>query len=166
LRPRDADLDREFIAYSEKIKLTLDDLSLRLADTLKNESGLNQRINQESLQIRDDQKKFFEKEQENSASLVEMRRLFRIFYLEVNNLRFFIDKKPGSDTSGADPGNSINPEVFSDSERAKSLLLNPASDVDGSNLSDFMDEVFAIKNLLSALNKSVDRFSDTASDPS
>ena len=47
LRPQKADLDKEFSAFIEKIRLTLDDLVLRLAETFKTESVLNQRENNE-----------------------------------------------------------------------------------------------------------------------
>jgi hypothetical protein len=174
LRPRDADLDKEFTAYSEKIKLTLDDLALRLADTLKDESSLNQRIKQESAQIRDDQRKFFEKEQENSANLAEIRRLFRVLYLEVNNLRLLFDKKIVSDTGVAESRKLSSSQIVPSTEDTKSVLFDAAGEtrtpnpyksslIDEGNLLNFKDDISAIKNLLFALNKSVDRFSEPGS---
>jgi len=174
LRPRDADLDKEFTAYSEKIKLTLDDLGLRLADTLKDESSLNQRIKQESAQIRDDQRKFFEKEQENSANLAEIRRLFRVLYLEVNNLRLLFDKKIVSDTGVAESRKLSSFQIVPSTEDTKSVLFDAAGEtrtpnpyksslIDEGNLLNFKGDISAIKNLLYALNKSVDRFSEPGS---
>jgi len=174
LRPRDADLDKEFTAYSEKIKLTLDDLGLRLADTLKDESSLNQRIKQESAQIRDDQRKFFEKEQENSANLAEIRRLFRVLYLEVNNLRLLFDKKIVSDTGVAESRKLSSSQIVPSTEDTKSVLFDAAGEtrtpnpyksslIDEGNLLNFKGDISAIKNLLYALNKSVDRFSEPGS---
>jgi hypothetical protein len=99
LRPKEADLNKEFLSYIEKIRSTLDDLILRLADTLKSESVLNQRVSEESIRIKDDQKKFFDKEQEKVISTFESIRLFRIFYLEINGLRNLFEQKVIADNS-------------------------------------------------------------------
>jgi hypothetical protein len=174
LRPRDADLDKEFTAYSEKIKLTIDDLVLRLADTFKNESALSQRVNQESVQVKDDQKKFFEKEQEKSEKAAEFRRLFRIFYLEANNLKTFSDKNLVSDTGIPDPSNSSSIRILSLAGNSNSLSLNVGGGVDslnpkknfledGSTFSDFKDEISSLKSLLSSLNKYADGFAGSVS---
>ena len=174
LRPRDADLDKEFTAYSEKIKLTIDDLVLRLADTFKNESALSQRVNQESVQVKDDQKKFFEKEQEKSEKAAEFRRLFRIFYLEANNLKTFSDKNLVSDTGIPDPSNSSSIRILSFAGNSNSLSLNVGGGVDslnpkknflegGSTFSDFKDEISSLKSLLSSLNKYADGFAGSVS---
>jgi hypothetical protein len=174
LRPRDADLDKEFTAYSEKIKLTIDDLVLRLADTFKNESALSQRVNQESVQVKDDQKKFFEKEQEKSEKAAEFRRLFRIFYLEANNLKTFSDKNLVSDTGIPDPSNSSSIRILSLAGNSNSLSLNVGGRVDslnpkknfledGSTFSDFKDEISSLKSLLSSLNKYADGFAGSVS---
>ena len=174
LRPRDADLDKEFTAYSEKIKLTIDDLVLRLADTFKNESALSQRVNQESVQVKDDQKKFFEKEQEKSEKAAEFRRLFRIFYLEANNLKTFPDKNLVSDTGIPDPSNSSSIRILSLAGNSNSLSLNVGGGVDslnpkknfledGSTFSDFKDEISSLKSLLSSLNKYADGFAGSVS---
>lgn len=174
LRPRDADLDKEFTNYSEKIKLTIDDLVLRLADTFKNESALNQRINQESVLVKDDQKKFFEKEQEKSENASEFRRLFRIFYLEANNLKNFSDRNLVSDMGIPDPGNSSSIRLLSLAGDNNSLSLNVEGDSDsssqiknfleeGSTFSDFKDEILSLKSLLTSLNKSADGFAGSVS---
>jgi hypothetical protein len=174
LRPRDADLDKEFTTYSEKIKLTIDDLVLRLADTFKNESALSQRVNQESVQVKDDQKKFFEKEQEKSEKAAEFRRLFRIFYLEANNLKTFSDKNLVSDTGIPDPSNSSSIRILSLAGNSNSLSLNVGGGVDslnpkknfledGSTFSDFKDEISSLKSLLSSLNKYADGFAGSIS---
>ena len=174
LRPRDADLDKEFTNYSEKIKLTIDDLVLRLADTFKNESALNQRINQESVLVKDDQKKFFEKEQDKSASAAEFRRLFRIFYLEANNLKNFSDRNLVSDTGIPDPGNSSSIRLLSLAGNNNSFSLNVEGDADsssqiknfledGSTFSDFKDEILSLKSLLTSLNKTADGFAGSVS---
>jgi hypothetical protein len=174
LRPRDADLDKEFTAYSEKIKLTIDDLVLRLADTFKNESALSQRVNQESVQVKDDQKKFFEKEQEKSEKAAEFRRLFRIFYLEANKLKTFSDKNLVSDTGIPDPSNSSSIRILSLAGNSNSLSLNVWGGVDslnpkknfledGSTFSDFKDEISSLKSLLSSLNKYADGFAGSVS---
>ena len=174
LRPRDADLDKEFTAYSEKIKLTIDDLVLRLADTFKNESALSQRVNQESVLVKDDQKKFFEKEQEKSEKAAEFRRLFRIFYLEANNLKTFSDKNLVSDTGIPDPSNSSSIRILSLAGNSNSLSLNVGGGVDslnpkknfledGSTFSDFKDEISSLKSLLSSLNKYADGFAGSVS---
>jgi hypothetical protein len=174
LRPRDADLDKEFTAYSEKIKLTIDDLVLRLADAFKNESALSQRVNQESVQVKDDQKKFFEKEQEKSEKAAEFRRLFRIFYLEANNLKTFSDKNLVSDTGIPDPSNSSSIRILSLAGNSNSLSLNVGGGVDslnpkknfledGSTFSDFKDEISSLKSLLSSLNKYADGFAGSVS---
>jgi hypothetical protein len=174
LRPRDADLDKEFTAYSEKIKLTIDDLVLRLADTFKNESALSQRVNQESVQVKDDQKKFFEKEQEKSEKAAEFRRLFRIFYLEANNLKTFSDKNLVSDAGIPDPSNSSSIRILSLAGNSNSLSLNVGGGVDslnpkknfledGSTFSDFKDEISSLKSLLSSLNKYADGFAGSVS---
>ena len=174
LRPRDADLDKEFTAYAEKIKLTIDDLVLRLADTFKNESALSQRVNQESFQVKDEQKKFFEKEQDKSASAAEFRRLFRIFYLEANNLKNFSDRNLVSDTGISDPSNSSIIRILSLAGDDNSLTLNIGGDADpsnpkknlledGSTFSDFKDEISSLKSLLTSLNKSADGFAGSVS---
>ena len=174
LRPRDADLDKEFTAYAEKIKLTIDDLVLRLADTFKNESALSQRVNQESFQVKDEQKKFFEKEQDKSASAAEFRRLFRIFYLEANNLKNFSDRNLVSDTGISDPSNSSSIRILSLAGDDNSLTLNIGGDADSSNpkknfledgstFSDFKDEISSLKSLLTSLNKSADGFAGSVS---
>ena len=174
LRPRDADLDKEFTAYAEKIKLTIDDLVLRLADTFKNESALSQRVNQESFQVKDEQKKFFEKEQDKSASAAEFRRLFRIFYLEANNLKNFSDRNLVSDTGISDPSNSSIIRILSLAGDDNSLTLNIGGDADSSNpkknfledgsiFSDFKDEISSLKSLLTSLNKSADGFAGSVS---
>ena len=174
LRPRDADLDKEFTAYAEKIKLTIDDLVLRLADTFKNESALSQRVNQESFQVKDEQKKFFEKEQDKSASAAEFRRLFRIFYLEANNLKNFSDRNLVSDTGISDPSNSSIIRILSLAGGDNSLTLNIGGDADSSNpkknfledgsiFSDFKDEISSLKSLLTSLNKSADGFAGSVS---
>jgi hypothetical protein len=174
LRPRDADLDKEFTAYSEKIKLTIDDLVLRLADAFKNENALSQRVNQESLQVKDDQKKFFEKEQDKSASAAEFRRLFRIFYLEANSLKNFSDRNLVSDAGISDPSNSSSIRMLSLAGKNNSLSLNIGGDSDSSNpkknfledgstFSDFMYEISSLKSLLNSLNKSADSFSGSVS---
>jgi hypothetical protein len=174
LRPRDADLDKEFTAYSEKIKLTIDDLVLRLADAFKNENVLSQRVNQESLQVKDDQKKFFEKEQDKSASAAEFRRLFRIFYLEANSLKNFSDRNLVSDTGISDPSNSSSIRMLSLAGNNNSLSLNIGGDSDSSNpkknfledgstFSDFKYEIASLKSLLNSLNKSADSFSGSVS---
>ena len=174
LRPRDADLDKEFTAYAEKIKLTIDDLVLRLADTLKNESALSQRVNQESFQVKDEQKKFFEKEQDKSASAAEFRRLFRIFYLEANNLKNFSDRNLVSDTGISDPSNSSSIRILSLAGDDNSLTLSIGGDADSSNpkknfledgstFSDFKDEISSLKSLLTSLNKSADGFAGSVS---
>ena len=174
LRPRDADLDKEFTAYAEKIKLTIDDLVLRLADTFKNESALSQRVNLESFQVKDEQKKFFEKEQDKSASAAEFRRLFRIFYLEANNLKNFSDRNLVSDTGISDPSNSSIIRILSLAGDDNSLTLNIGGDADSSNpkknfledgstFSDFKDEISSLKSLLTSLNKSADGFAGSVS---
>jgi len=174
LRPRDADLDKEFTAYAEKIKLTIDDLVLRLADTFKNESALSQRVNLESFQVKDEQKKFFEKEQDKSASAAEFRRLFRIFYLEANNLKSFSDRNLVSDTGISDPSNSSIIRILSLAGDDNSLTLNIGGDADSSNpkknfledgstFSDFKDEISSLKSLLTSLNKSADGFAGSVS---
>ena len=174
LRPRDADLDKEFTAYSEKIKLMIDDLVLRLADTFKNESALSQRVNQESVQLKDDQKKFFEKEQEKSENAAEFRRLFRIFYLEANKLKMFSDKNLVSDNGIPDPSNSSSIRIPSLAGNNNSLSLNVGGGEDSSNskknfledgstFSDLKDEISSLKSLLSSLKKSADGFSGSVS---
>ena len=174
LRPRDTDLDKEFTAYAEKIKLTIDDLVLRLADTFKNESALSQRVNQESFQVKDEQKKFFEKEQDKSASAAEFRRLFRIFYLEANNLKNISDRNLVSDTGIPDPGNSSSIRLLSLAGNNNSFSLNVEGDADsssqiknfledGSTFSDFKDEILALKSLLTSLNKTADGFAGSVS---
>ena len=174
LRPRDADLDKEFTAYSEKIKLMIDDLVLRLADTFKNESALSKRVNQESVQLKDDQKKFFEKEQEKSENAAEFRRLFRIFYLEANKLKMFSDKNLVSDNGIPDPSNSSSIRIPSLAGNNNSLSLNVGGGEDSSNpkknfledgstFSDLKDEISSLKSLLSSLKKSADGFSGSVS---
>jgi DNA repair exonuclease SbcCD ATPase subunit len=174
LKSKYADLDKEFTAYSEKIKLTIDDLVLRLADTFKNESALSQRVNQESVQVKDDQKKFFEKEQEKSEKAAEFRRLFRIFYLEANNLKTFSDKNLVSDAGIPDPSNSSSIRILSLAGNSNSLSLNVGGGVDslnpkknfledGSTFSDFKDEISSLKSLLSSLNKYADGFAGSVS---
>jgi hypothetical protein len=174
LRPRDTDLDKEFTAYAEKIKLTIDDLVLRLADTFKNESALSQRVNQESFQVKDEQKKFFEKEQDKSAIAAEFRRLFRIFYLEANNLKNFSDRKLAIDSGITDPSNLSSTRTLFSAENSNSLPLGVDTDKDSSNptekitvggatLSDFNDEVSSLKSLFNALKNSADGFAISVS---
>jgi hypothetical protein len=177
LRPQEADLDKEFLAYAEKIKLTIDDLILRLADIFKNESALSQRLSQESLQIKDDQKKFFEKEQENSANAVEFRRLFRMFYLEINSLKkIFSDGKSMSDTGLIEPVSQRSTGILSSEGTKNSFLLGGEGDTDPSNpmdnffansatFYDFKYEISSLKSLLISLNKSADRFTGSGSEP-
>ena len=99
LRPKAEDLNKQFSAYTEKIRSTLDDLVLRLADTLKNESVLNQRAGQESSRIQEDQKLFFLKEQEKTNAAFESIRLFRILYLQINSLRALFEQKVSAEKS-------------------------------------------------------------------
>lgn len=175
LRPQKADLDKEFSAFIEKIRLTLDDLVLRLAETFKTESVLNQRENNEAVQLKDDLKDFFGKEQEKVTALFEARRLFRIFYLEVNNLKIQFDQKLDS-KNNLDSRNDLN-NVLIDSNigeqdffLAESLTkLDSSTSIksflpDSAGLLDFKDDISSLKNLLDSLSKAAGSITESVPD--
>jgi hypothetical protein len=189
LRPVKADLDKEFLSYIEKVRSTLDDLVLRLAETFRTERDLNQRENQEYIQITDEQTMFFKKEQEKNATLVEARRLFRIFYLEVNNLKVQFDQKVEA-KSVLDSTNNFNNGVndsnigvndsnigVNDSNigKKKFFLAKTTDKFESSNSTksisfddagflDFKDDISSLKSLINSLSKAVDSISKSLPD--
>ncbi len=175
LRPAKADLDKEFSSYIEKIRATLDDLVLRLAETLKTERDLNQRENKESVHIKDDQKTFFEKEQAKVTTLFEARRLFRIFYLEVNNLKVQFDQKV-DEKIVLDRRDDFNNVLIDSDIGKKSLFLTESTDkfessnsmksflFDDASFLDIKDDISSLKSLIDSLSKAVESVSKSVPD--